>query len=74
VKCPDSGEPDSFDRRNLSELNKKDEVKFVISSRRDYEFAGDFTREYELEERVCEVLFSPLQDDPDGKWQGLEPR
>jgi len=55
-------------------LNKKDEVKFVISSRRDYEFAGDFTREYELEERVCEVLFSPLQDDPDGKWQGLEPR
>jgi 7-carboxy-7-deazaguanine synthase len=74
VKCPDSGEPDTFDMRNLSELNKKDEVKFVISSRRDYEFARDFTREHELEERVCEVLFSPLHDDPDGKWQGLEPR
>ena len=32
VKCPDSGEPDTFEMRNLAELNTKDEVKFVISS------------------------------------------
>jgi len=74
VKCPDSGEPDTFDMRNLGELSEKDEVKFVISSRRDYEFARDFTREHKLEERVHEVLFSPVHDDPQGKWQGLEPR
>jgi 7-carboxy-7-deazaguanine synthase len=74
VKCPDSGEPSTFDVRNLAELNGKDEVKFVISSRRDYEFARDFTRERRLEERVHEVLFSPVQEDPKGKWQGLEPR
>ena len=43
VKCPDSGEPGTFDMRNLDELNTKDEVKFVISSRRDYEFAREFT-------------------------------
>ena len=29
VKCPDSGEPDTFDERNLEELGANDEVKFV---------------------------------------------
>jgi 7-carboxy-7-deazaguanine synthase len=60
--------------RNLGELNEKDEVKFVISNRKDYEFARDFSREQKLEERVHAVLFSPVTDDPQGKWQGLEPR
>jgi 7-carboxy-7-deazaguanine synthase len=74
VKCPDSGEADAFELKNLAELRSKDEVKFVIASRRDYEFARDFTREHLLEERVNEVLFSPVNEDPHGKWQGLEPR
>jgi 7-carboxy-7-deazaguanine synthase len=74
VKCPDSGEPDTFDLRNLDQLDKKDEVKFVISTRRDYEFARDFTRLHSLEERVHAVLFSPVHEDPKGNWQGLEPR
>jgi 7-carboxy-7-deazaguanine synthase len=74
VKCPDSGEPDTFDPRNLAELNDKDEMKFVISSRRDYEFARDFTRRHNLEERVHAVFFSPVHEDPNGKWHGLEPR
>jgi 7-carboxy-7-deazaguanine synthase len=74
VKCPDSGEPDTFDLQNLRELNRNDEVKFVISSRRDYEFARDFTREHKLEGRVYDVLFSPVNEDPHRKWQGLEAR
>jgi len=74
VKCPDSGEPDTFDMRNLAELNDKAEVKFVISSRADYEFARDFTRRHKLQERVHAVLFSPVHEDPNGKWQGLQPR
>lgn len=74
VKCPDSGEPGTFDMRNLAELTEKDEVKFVISTRRDYEFARDFTRAHKLEERVHAVLFSPVHEDPHGKWPGLEPR
>jgi 7-carboxy-7-deazaguanine synthase len=74
VKCPDSGEPNTFEMRNLAELNKKDEIKFVISSRKDYEFARDFTREHDLEERVHAILFSPVHEDPKGDWQGLEPR
>jgi 7-carboxy-7-deazaguanine synthase len=74
VKCPDSGEPGTFDIRNLAALHKRDEVKFVISSRRDYEFARDFTREHKLEQRVHAVLFSPVHEDPNGRWRGLEPR
>ena len=74
VKCPDSGEPDTFDPRNLEELSANDEVKFVISSRKDYEFAREFSSEHRLAERVHEVLFSPVHDDPNGKWRGLEPR
>jgi len=74
VKCPDSGEPDTFDLKNLDQLNQRDEVKFVISSRRDYEFARDFTREHALPNRVHDVLFSPVNEDPHGKWKGLEPR
>jgi 7-carboxy-7-deazaguanine synthase len=74
VKCPDSGEAGTFDIRNLQELDKKDEVKFVISSRKDYEFARTFAQEHKLQERVHAVLFAPVHDDPEGKWQGLEPR
>src|SRR5262249_14047157 len=74
VKCPNSGEPDTFDSNNLQELTESDEVKFVLSTRRDYEFAREFTREHELVRRVREVLFSPVFEDPEGKWPGLEPR
>ena len=58
VKCPDSGEGDSFRMENLNHLTPRDEVKFVISSRRDYEFARDFTREHALD-RKASVIFSP---------------
>jgi 7-carboxy-7-deazaguanine synthase len=74
VKCPDSGEPDTFERRNLGELTLNDEVKFVLATRRDYEFAREFIREHGLRGRVREVLLSPVFEDPDGKWPGLEPR
>jgi 7-carboxy-7-deazaguanine synthase len=74
VKCPDSGEADTFDMRNLEALDIGDEVKFVLSTRRDYEFACEFTRKYQLASRVKQVLFSPVFADPEGKWPGLEPR
>ena len=74
VKCPDSGEADTFNLGNLEALDEKDEVKFVLSTRRDYEFAREFTEQHQLAQRVRAVLFSPVFDDPQGKWQGLEPR
>jgi 7-carboxy-7-deazaguanine synthase len=74
VKCPDSGAADTFEMRNLEAVDGKDEIKFVVSSRRDYEFAKEFTAQHELAKRVRQVLFSPSFTDPAGKWQGLEPR
>jgi 7-carboxy-7-deazaguanine synthase len=74
VKCPDSGEPDTFEMRNLDALSEEDEVKFVLSTRRDYEFAREFTTQHGLARRVKQILFSPVFEDPGGKWQGLEPR
>lgn len=74
VKCPDSGEANTLEMRNLDVLDAKDEVKFVLSTRRDYEFAREFMAEHRLAEKVRQVLFSPVFEDPAGKWQGLEPR
>jgi 7-carboxy-7-deazaguanine synthase len=59
VKCPGSGEGESFNLANLEALTKSDEVKFVIADRNDYEFAKDFIRQHGLEQRVGGVLFSP---------------
>jgi 7-carboxy-7-deazaguanine synthase len=59
VKCPDSGEGETFRIENLEVLNGRDEIKFVLSSRVDYEFARDFTTRYKLAEKVNAVLFSP---------------
>jgi 7-carboxy-7-deazaguanine synthase len=59
VKCPDSGEADTFQMDNLETLRAHDEIKFVISSREDYEFARGFTARHDLTPRVNAVLFSP---------------
>ena len=59
VKCPDSGEADTFRMENLNALTPSDEVKFVIASRRDYEFAHDFIRDHALSSRVASVILSP---------------
>ena len=59
VKCPNSGEPDTFHVENLETLTSRDEVKFVLSDRTDYEFARDFVLRHDLAQRVSTVLFSP---------------
>jgi 7-carboxy-7-deazaguanine synthase len=59
VKCPDSGEADTFHMENLETLSARDEIKFVLSSRGDYEFAREFCERHSLANRVNAVLFSP---------------
>ncbi|HEY3973717.1 MAG TPA: radical SAM protein [Candidatus Sulfotelmatobacter sp.] len=59
VKCPNSGEGDTFCMENVETLSPRDEVKFVLSSRTDYDFARKFTQRHHLAERVNAVLFSP---------------
>ena len=60
VKCPGAGAAaNSFRMENLDSLTKADEVKFVLASRLDYEFARDFIRQHALEMRVGAILLSP---------------
>lgn len=59
LKTPDSGEVERNLWSNLAHLASHDEVKFVIQSRRDYEWARATMREHRLDARV-QVLFSPV--------------
>jgi 7-carboxy-7-deazaguanine synthase len=59
VKCPQSGEPNTFALENLEALRPHDELKFVLADRTDYEFARDFVLRHDLAERVHAILFSP---------------
>src|SRR6202035_679876 len=52
VKCTDSGEAGTFEMSNLEALSQNDEIKFVLSTRRDYEFAREFTLQHNLRDRV----------------------
>ena len=58
LKTPGSGEETKNRYANVALLKPKDEVKFVICDRTDYEWSRAKLAEYELERR-CEVLFSP---------------
>ncbi len=58
VKCPDSGESEEMLWENMDQLVKTDEVKFVLQSRPDYEWAKSVVQDHELLRR-CMVLFSP---------------
>ncbi|MDP2882077.1 MAG: 7-carboxy-7-deazaguanine synthase QueE [Azonexus sp.] len=58
LKAPDSGESARNLWRNLEALNRRDEIKIVIASHRDYEWARDVLRERQLD-RLCPVLLSP---------------
>ena len=58
VKCPSSGESESFDVDNLNRLKPYDQMKFVIADRSDFDWAVDFAQRSALFER--EVLFAPV--------------
>ena len=60
VKCPGSGEGGTFRESNLAVLTPRDEIKFVLADRKDYEFAREFTRAHDLESKVRNVICSPV--------------
>lgn len=59
LKTPDSGEMHRNDWSNIEQLTAHDQVKFVLCSRTDYDWARMRLDEYRLSERVSDVLFSP---------------
>lgn len=67
LKCPGSGMDKFNNYRNLEALDKKDEVKFVVLDRKDYDWAKEKIKEYDLDKKVDTILFSPV-------WGKLEPK
>lgn len=70
LKCPGSGEVSRNLWSNLEHLTERDEIKFVIADRADYEWARDVVRDRGLDRRVREgslreILFSPVWDSVD---------
>jgi 7-carboxy-7-deazaguanine synthase len=59
VKTPGSGEMKRNVWSNLQHLKAKDEVKFVLCDRQDYEWAKQLLAEHGINEK-CSVLFSPV--------------
>lgn len=59
LKTPDSGELGRNDYGNIEHLTPRDQVKFVICSRRDYDWARLTIDRYQLTARAGEVLLSP---------------
>lgn len=59
LKTPDSKEVERNLYSNMDYLTKNDQVKFVICSRDDYEWAKTKLIQYNLTERVDEIIFSP---------------
>jgi 7-carboxy-7-deazaguanine synthase len=67
VKCPGSGEAGKNHWPNLDLVGPRDEVKFVIRDRDDYEYAREIVERQGLAGRVNAVLFSPVHDVLDPK-------
>ena len=62
VKCPGSGESDRNFWPNLERLNARDEIKFVIADRADFDYAIAVIEKHQLNNREPHVLFSPVWD------------
>jgi 7-carboxy-7-deazaguanine synthase len=61
VKCPASGEAERNHWPNLERLRAdRDEVKFVVADRADWDFAREIVERYGLERRALSVLVSPV--------------
>ena len=59
IKTPSSGEVATKYIQNLTKLTSKDEIKFVISNRADYDWSKGILKEFQLEGRHT-ILFSPV--------------
>ena len=70
LKCPGSGEVDKNLWDNLHQLTERDEVKFVVADRTDYEWTRDVIRERELDRRLEDGTLAALLVSP--VWDGLD--
>ncbi len=59
LKCPGSGEENKNLWENLNHLTNKDEIKFVIADKADYEWSKKVLKNYKLDKKTS-ILFSPV--------------
>jgi 7-carboxy-7-deazaguanine synthase len=59
-KCPSSRMSERNNYENVACLTRRDEVKFVIGTREDFEWAVELIQRLELESRIDNILFSPV--------------
>lgn len=62
MKTPSSNESDRNDYRNFDSMDARDELKFVIGSREDYEWSVKLMKEHGLAARPFSILFSSVFD------------
>ena len=62
MKCPGSGMTDKNLYKNLDLVTDKDEVKFVIKDKADFEWAAELISKHELDKKT-NILFSPVFGD-----------
>jgi 7-carboxy-7-deazaguanine synthase len=67
LKTPASGEMERNDYSNIALLSPLDQVKFVICDREDYDWARFKLDEYQLADRVSDILFSPSHSELSGQ-------
>lgn len=72
LKCPGSGEESRNLWSNLDHLTERDEVKFVVKDRADYEWARDVIRDRALDERVRNASLKALLISP--VWGEMAPQ
>jgi len=66
LKTPDSGEVDKNHYESIEKLTDRDEIKFVICSRKDYDWSKGIISKYKLTDKVT-VLMSPEHDNMNAK-------
>ncbi len=62
IKCPSSRESHNNLQTNLKHLTDRDELKFVMGTREDYEFAKAFIKKETLNMNALKIHFSPVFD------------
>ncbi|MEJ2544556.1 MAG: radical SAM protein [Calditrichaceae bacterium] len=58
IKCPGSGESEKNYWENLNYIKESDQIKFVISNRKDYDWAKNIIEKYNINKK-CPILMSP---------------
>ena len=62
IKCPGSGQADAMDMQNIHRMDAKDQLKFVLTDRADYDYAKNMLQNIRQAGNESPVLFSPVAE------------